>query len=421
MYPMIRNFAEAHQALHEFYGSTGIERHYKLDRMRALMAHLGNPQETLRVIHVAGTSGKTSTSYYAAALLKASGAKVGLTLSPHVDEVNERLQIDLIPLPEAEFCRALDEYIQLVHQSDIRPSYFELMVAFAFWEFARRKVDYAVIEVGLGGLLDGTNIVRRADKVCIITDIGFDHMNILGNTIPEIAFQKAGIIQPGNHVFVYDQGSEVTEVMQDRVRQQKAHLHLITPGSLSTSHFSELPLFQQRNLYLALQAVEYVLTRDGHEGLSNEQLQDAIATQIPARMELFYLDNKTLIVDGSHNAQKIGALLESVHARFPGQEIAALVSFADGQDARWQGAVDVLEKTVHSIIITSFTAEQDVPKIAVDPDRIVAYLHEHHFTDVSVELQPEAGLQQLLRQPQKVLVVAGSFYLLNHIRPLLKR
>lgn len=418
---MIRNFAEAHQALHEFYGSTGIERHYKLDRMRALMAHLGNPQETLRIVHVAGTSGKTSTSYYTAALLKASGATVGLTVSPHVDEVNERLQIDLIPLPEADFCRALDTYIQLVHQSDIRPSYFELMVAFAFWEFARRKVDYAVVEVGLGGLLDGTNVVERPDKVCIITDIGFDHMNILGNTIPEIATQKAGIIQPGNHAFVYDQGPEVTTVMQDMTKHQKAYLHLVAPGRISIPTFAELPLFQQRNSYLAMQAVNYVLARDRSLTLSDDQIKKAIATRIPARMEIFHIGDKVLIVDGSHNAQKVGALLESVHQRFPNQEIAALVSFADGQDVRWQGAVDILEKTVDSIIVTAFTAEQDVPKVAVRPERVIEYLSGQHFTNVSIEPQPNIGLQKLLHQPQKILLVAGSFYLLNHIRPLLKK
>ena len=182
--PQIHTLAEANLALRPFYDYSRTA--YTLDVMKALMEHLGNPQNQLRVLHVAGTSGKTSTAYYCAALLKEAGKKVGLSVSPHVDTVNERLQINGQPMPEAEFCKVLSEFLDVVAESGIKPSYFELLVAMTYWEFARQKVDYAVIEVGLGGLRDGTNVIERADKVCLITDIGLDHTEILGHTLTKI-------------------------------------------------------------------------------------------------------------------------------------------------------------------------------------------------------------------------------------------
>lgn len=147
---MIENFAEARKVLSAFV-PTGKPAPYTLNRMFRLMKLLGDPQENYHVIHVAGTSGKTSTSYYLAALLAKSDKKVGLTVSPHVDEVNERLQINLKPLSEKDYTKALSEFLEIIHKARINPTYFELLIAFAFWEFARQKVDYAVVEVGLGG------------------------------------------------------------------------------------------------------------------------------------------------------------------------------------------------------------------------------------------------------------------------------
>ena len=137
-----------------------------------LMALAGNPQDRLKTVHIAGTSGKTSTSYYIAALLGAAGKTVGLTVSPHVDSITERIQINGQPLPDAEFCQELETFLDIVKQAPQPPSYFELLYAFALWVFGRRHVDYAVIETGMGGLYDATNVATRADKVCVITDIG---------------------------------------------------------------------------------------------------------------------------------------------------------------------------------------------------------------------------------------------------------
>jgi len=350
--------------------------------------------------------------------LEASGAKVGLTVSPHVDEVNERVQINHEPLNEVLFCSELDEYVNLVDASGIRPSYFELMIAFAYWEFARQQVDYAVIEVGFGGLLDRTNVISRSDKVCIITDIGLDHTEVLGDTIDQIAVHKAGIIQPYNHVFMYKQAAEVMAAVELRCQQKNARLTTLEPEPVSSTQPS-LPLFQQRNFRLASKTVGYVLSRDGLPLPTNSQLHQAASVYIPARMEIVTFKNKTVIVDGSHNGQKITALAESIHAAFPKQKVAALVSFVNGPEDRWQRGIDVLHKITDDITVTTFSAEQDVPKRSIDPAVVAQYCEATAFSSVTVEENPRAAFDKVMGTVEPIILVVGSFYLLNDIRPLL--
>lgn len=414
--PQISTLTEAQAALRPFYNNARTS--YTLDVMRALMEHLDNPQNKLRVLHVAGTSGKTSTAYYCAALLQESGKTVGLSVSPHVDTVNERLQINGRPLPEAEFCKVLSEFLSIVDDSGIKPSYFELLVAMTYWEFARRGVDYAVIEVGLGGLLDGTNVIDRSDKVCLITDIGLDHTEILGDTLSKIAGQKAGIIHEGNEVFMYHQVSEVLRKVEKAVADKQATLHILQ-GSDSVE-FAGLPLFQQRNLGLAAQTVDYVLRRDYQEQLTHEVLHRGAEVVIPARLERFMVHGKLVIVDGSHNQQKLTMSLESIEQLYPGQPIAALCAFVQGNKDRWQGGLEALMSAAQHIIFTSFNSEQDVPKASVKPADLVRYCDSHHFKHSEVIARPAAAYQALLHRSEPVLLVTGSFYLLNHIRPLIK-
>lgn len=413
----ITDFAQAQSVLRPLYDNHRTK--YDLTVMRRLMDYLGNPQEKLRVIHVAGTSGKTSTAYYAAALLKARGLKVGLTVSPHVDQVNERVQLDLVPLPENEFCRELTEFLEAIEGCQIEPSYFEFMVAFAYWEFAKRRVDYAVVEVGLGGLLDGTNIIGRRDKICVITDIGLDHTEILGGTLEEIAAQKAGIIQPGNEVFMYEQGSDVMKVVRHVCQQKQIVLHEIATTAIARQE--TLPLFQRRNLGLAVQTVNFALQRDSQPGLNHAEIIQAADTLIPARMERYELKGKTLIIDGSHNEQKLTTLLDSIQAAYPGAKIAALAAFVDGPDSRWQGGLAALLPIVNKLIVTSFKAEQDTPKQSVDPIKLQNFCKGQHYDSSMVKPEAAVALQELLNCKEPVLLVAGSFYLLNSIRPLIMK
>ena len=411
----ITTFTEAQIALRAYH-STGPTK-YNLDVILALLDYLGNPQDSMRVLHVAGTSGKTSTAYYAAALLKESGMTVGLTVSPHVDEINERLQINGSPLPEVEFCAVLSEFLELIAKAPVRPSYFELLIALAYWEFARRGLDYAVIEVGLGGLLDGTNVVSRPDKVCLITDIGLDHTAVLGNTLPKIAAQKAGIIHDGNQVFMYRQADEITDVIQTVINEQHAYLTLL--GEEDSLDITTLPLFQQRNLGLALRAVEYVNQREQRPPLNYDQIEAAAAISVPARLEQFSFYKQRLFIDGSHNGQKMTAMVDSLKELYRAQPIAVLAAFVDGPDSRWQEALNSLLPAVEQVIFTGYQANQDSPKTAVDPDLLAQYCQRTFNRQCQVIPDPAAAFHTLLKQPQPLLLVTGSFYLLNHIRPLL--
>jgi len=381
------------------------------------MDYLGNPQEKLRIIHVAGTSGKTSTAYYVAALLQAPGTTVGLTVSPHVDEVNERVQINLEPLPETEFCSELTDFLKLIKKSKLQPSYFELLVAFAYWVFAKQHVDYAVVEVGLGGLLDGTNVINRPDKICVITDIGLDHTEVLGDTLAAIATQKAGIIRPGNEAFMYEQSPAILSVVQKACHSRSANLHILPPSAAIKKE--ELPLFQQRNLGLAVQVANYTVQRDHLPGLADERVNEAAMTRIPARMERFRLNDKVLIVDGSHNAQKLATLAESIRAAYPGKKIAALAAFVEGPEIRWHGGLKVLTGLADSLILTSFQAEQDAPRQSIAPIKLQNFCKSQNYESSKVITEPATALNELLKSSEPVLLVAGSFYLLNSIRPLI--
>jgi dihydrofolate synthase/folylpolyglutamate synthase len=409
----ITNFDEARTALSQFYGPSKA---YSLDTIRAFMKYLGNPQDSLRIVHVAGTSGKTSTAYYVAGLLKASGKTVGLAVSPHIDEVNERVQVNLVPLPEDIFCPQLGEFLGLVHDSGLPLSYFEVMVAFAYWYFAKIKVDYAVIEVGLGGRIDGTNVVSREDKVCVITNIGLDHTQILGSTLAEIASEKAGIIGKHNRVFTHEQSAEIIDVIKRVSKTHAAQLSIYKEQA--DSHLAALPLFQQHNFQLAAEAVCYVLARLGEE-LSESAIVAAQATHIPARMETLQYHGRTLIIDGAHNGQKMQTLLASINARFPNQTIAALVAFVEGDKARVSEAVEVVLGAVEDIIVTEFAGAQDVPKRSVPATTIIDLARSHNFQSIVVVPDPEVALDQLTERSEDVLLITGSFYLLNHIRPLI--
>ncbi|MET0779541.1 MAG: Mur ligase family protein [Candidatus Saccharimonadales bacterium] len=416
----IPSLAAAPGALEAYWPNRSTVHRMSLDYMRDLLDYLGNPQNQLRVIHVAGTSGKTSTAYYAAALLTASGKKVGLTVSPHVDFLNERVQIDMVPLPEKAFVQALNEFMARVEEGGFTPTYFELLCAFAFWEFARQKVDYAVIEVGVGGLLDNTNLVSRTDKVCILTDIGFDHMSVLGYTLPEIAAQKAGIIQLHNAVFCWRQGREVMEMFVAAARQRQADLHVLDKSQLG-AEYGFLPLFQRRNFELARHAAQFTLKRDGDQLPPDEAVLLAAHTLVPARMEIRHIQGKTVIIDGSHNPQKLQALAESIQAQFPGQKVAVLVGFAKSRAPENRieaGTHELLQLAAH-LIITSFVINRNDPHYSIDPQSMAKACDAEGYTAYEIIEEPVAAFQALIKRPEPIVVVAGSFYLLNTIRPLL--
>ncbi len=394
-----------------------------LDRIKPLMSYLGNPENKLRTIHLAGTSGKTSTAYYIASLLSLAGKNVGLTVSPHIDSINERTQINGQPLNDSEFFAELTAFLELVDGSSIKPSYFELVYAFSIWLFAKYKVDYAVIETGLGGLYDATNVVTRADKVCVLTDIGYDHMNILGSTIPEITRQKVGIVHEGNSLLMYEQGKEVMDVVNDWLKNHHADLHLANQEDEESnyglgSNFKDLPDFQKRNWLLAYFVYRFVASRDSLSALEDASLEASQRISIPARMDISETNGKRITLDGAHNYQKMAAFISSYKHKFPNSRPAVLLAFKS--DKAYIEALPLIKDIASQIIVTTFKSSQDLPVVSCPPEDIASELSKIGVSNVSVEPDNKKAYDQLLKAESKDLVITGSFYLIAQIRNKIK-
>ena len=407
---MIKTTAQAEALLRTYIPTTPLKSRYTLDRMQALLAYLGNPQEKLRVVHIAGTSGKTSTAYFIRALAQAGGVRTGLTISPHMESIAERVQINGSPLPQAAFVQHFNEFLPLLEASTLRPTYFEIVIAFAFWVFTREQVELAIIETGLGGLLDATNTVRRPDKLGVITDIGLDHTEILGETLPEIAAQKAGIIQPGNTVVALDQPAEVLAVIQQTAVRKQATLHIAQPATLV-----DLAPFQQRNFGAARAAY----TQLGLPAPSLSQIKLAATQTPPGRLETYTVGGKTVIVDGAHNAQKLGALRQALTARHV-QKTVVMCNMVSAPPAKIQAAITELVPLARRVIVPDFSIAQDFNgRKATDPTELAALITSRG-TPAQAIPDLTTALTELLNSPEDMLVVTGSLYLAQAVRPLLQ-
>jgi dihydrofolate synthase/folylpolyglutamate synthase len=390
-----------------------------MDRIIPLMAFLGNPQDELKTIHIAGTSGKTSTSYYISNLLELSGKKIGLTVSPHIDTISERTQINNQPLSELEFCFELGLFLKLVDDSGVMPSYFELMYAFAIWLFAKYKVDYAVIETGVGGLFDATNIVTRPDKICVLTDIGFDHTHLLGNTIEAITKQKVGIVHPKNQLLMYIQDESVMSVVKSWTDNVGANLHSTSEQQQATTYgvgdeYNKLANYQQRNWLLAYFVYRFVAKRDDLIVLNKHQLIKSQLVKIPARMDVVKIGAKLIIYDGAHNYQKMDAFIASFKKKYKGIKPDILLAFKTGKD--YTEALPLLQKIANRIIVTTFETNQDLPVKSSDPKIIASQLKKLGFTNVIIEPNMHLAYKKLIFSDNKLLVITGSFYLISQLR-----
>lgn len=289
---------------------------YGIDRMRLLSAELGHPEHAFPVIHIAGTNGKGSTAAILDAIYHAAGYRTGLFTSPHLVQLGERIQVNRHILTQAEILeyvrnlKPVAEKIGAVDPDDA-PSFFEFLTAMGFLTFAREKVDVGLIEVGLGGRLDATNIVDP--EVSIITSIGYDHMEILGDTLEEIAFEKGGIIKPGKPVIVGLMPPVAEEVLRRIAAERGAPFHSVREiyGSDDAS-FPSTNLsghYQRRNAAMATLAVKLL----GEKlPVTDEQIAEGLQHVLwEGRWDARSInDGKTLIFDASHNEEG-AAMLES--------------------------------------------------------------------------------------------------------------
>ena len=316
-----------------------------LDRTRRLLEQLGNPQKELKFIHVAGSNGKGSTCAMLDAILRAAGYRVGLYTSPYIQEFCERIRLNGQNIT-GEYLASLTERVREIAESmDDHPSQFELVTAIAMEYFYEQHCDIVVLEVGMGGELDSTNVID-APELALITNIGLEHTEYLGDTLEKIAKTKAGIIKTGCRCVCYDGAPEVTEVIRSVCAQRNVPLtcvdYTLMKGlecSLSGQeiawrdrryHLRLIGGHQLHNAALVLTAVE-VLRQCGWE-IPEKAVQDGLASvEWPARLEVLR-QKPCVLLDGGHNPQCAQALTESLDTLLPGRKITFLVGVLADKD-----------------------------------------------------------------------------------------
>ena len=314
-----------------------------LEAITGMCRAMGDPQRDYLSIHIAGTNGKGSVAHMLASVLQAAGYRTGLYTSPHLHDFRERIRVDGEMIPQEKVAAFLDRYGKEMTERGL--SYFEMTTAMAFHRFSEAGVEVAVVETGLGGRLDATNVLQPI--LSIITNIGLDHSDILGPTVAHIAAEKAGIIKPGSPVVSYGGAPEADAVLRRVAAQQHAPLTevdfaklQITGGDLDAVTFSfdgldgvRLPLigsYQPRNAALAITALR-VLRQQGWNIPESAIRTGLEQVSWPGRFELLR-HSPAFVLDGSHNAHGMRATVQSLKDRFPGQKFVFLVSIMADKD-----------------------------------------------------------------------------------------
>jgi dihydrofolate synthase/folylpolyglutamate synthase len=371
----IASYADAERYLESTINEiASVRTAYKLDRMHVLLRDLGNPHRAFPTIHVGGTSGKGSTSTMIASALQASGKKTGLHTKPHLHAMTERARIDDAAIAPERLAELLDQMMPAIERTAAthgRPTYYETLLALAFAHFAAERVDVAVVEVGLGGRLDGTNVVLP--RVAAITSVGFDHTDVLGNTIEEIAREKAGIAKPGVPLVIGYVPQAAAAIIEEVAREAGATVayvrDLVDIEVLNSDEQAlELAATTQRGTYSFALGV---LGRFQHLNAATaiavlEQLGDdlrpsgeAIArglsgVVLPGRMELFRT-KPDVVLDIAHNAEKAQSLAASLAQSFPGRRFHFVVAVGVSKDAR--AIVEAFARLPSTFTFTSFETQ----------------------------------------------------------------
>ncbi len=397
-----------------------------LTRIAQLMERLGNPHTALRYVHITGTNGKGSTAALTARILSGAGYKVGLYTSPHLWSFNERFQIDGRPIPNETLGQIAEQVLEAGRQMEEHATEFELMFAVAILYFRQEDCDVVVLEVGMGGRLDATNVIP-CPEAAVITNIGLDHTEQLGGTRGLIAAEKAGIIKPGCHTVLYHQSNEVEEVVRAVCRAQGAPLTLTALQTLSVLRSDQtgqsflyrgrqyriglLGQYQICNAATAIDVIEVLRSR-GWE-ISDSALSEGLLTaRWPGRMELVHT-KPDLILDGGHNAQCVEALTKSLGLLYPGRKFWFLVGVLADKDFKemcgW----------MLPIARGFVTITPDSPR-ALSAGALAQYLSDMGAEAVSSDSTAQ-GLDQVLRLAREddVICACGSLYLLGEIRHLL--
>ena len=411
---------------------------FNLERMRRLLKALGDPQKELRFVHIAGTKGKGSTVAMLSNMLQACGYTIGSFTSPHLIDLRERIQINGQMISHAdmvEVFKTIKNKTRLFAED--RPTFFEVLTAAALRHFADQAVDLAVLEVGMGGRLDSTNVIKP--EVCGITQISYDHMNILGSKLSQIAEEKAGIMKKGVPVLSVEQDPSVIKVFQRVAEETGAPLQIVgkdvefsyrfeanrelgphTRVCLTTAAgtYEHIPVplrgeHQALNCGLALAILDKLRER-GFKTPEEQLVKGLATTYLPGRMELAWNEPR-IMLDGAHNAASIQSLIKSMGAHVPYDSL--VVIFGCGEDKDITGMLKQISLGADKVIFTRAKAN---PR-AMDPTDLL-----HKFTEVSgkmAQIAPtlEDALNLSVRAVSRedLICVTGSFYLVGEAKKYL--
>ncbi|MFP3879359.1 MAG: bifunctional folylpolyglutamate synthase/dihydrofolate synthase [Dehalococcoidia bacterium] len=429
------NYAEAEEYLNSFVnyeqipGITYAQPGYSLNHVEELLNRMGNPHLSARTVHIAGTKGKGSVAAMTAQVLTGSGYETGLYISPHFHTIRERISVDGNLISEADFAAAMAEvkpFVEAMKQdSTLRQlTYFEALTALAFAYFRKKRVDFQVLEAGLGGRLDATNVA--SPTVCIITPISLDHTQILGNTLGEIAREKAGIVKPGCWVVLSPQPEEAAMAINDICHKRKAKVVQVgkeitwhkTGGDLSHQSLTvkgrandyqvSVPLlgdYQLENAAAAVAALE-MLSSMGFTISAIDIAQGLARVHWPGRFHILQ-QNPTVLVDGAHNVSSMRALVRNVRAYF-GHKRTLLV-FGTSTDKDVPGIVNELVSLSPRVIVTRALQSR-----AAAPSTLTDEFSKRGIHAETSQTVPEAISRALSEAGEADLVcVTGSLFVVG--------
>ena len=401
-----------------------------LSRIERLTELLGHPERRYRTVHVTGTNGKGSVSAMTAAILTESGFRTGLYTSPHLTSYTERFVIDGEQASEADFAAAISAAKEaaetMLAEGLEQPTEFEVLTAAAFYYFAEKHVDYAVIEVGLGGLLDSTNVIMP--EVAVITNVAMEHADRCGGTLEGIARHKAGIIKRGVPVVTAAEGMSL-DVLRQKAEEEGSEIFAygedfraaagaegidFSSKDSGAAHYA-LALggaYQQQNAALAIRTT--MLLAEKHRAVTHETIARALKSVAwLGRFERFALEGVRIVVDGAHNPAGAAALKESLDATFAGEKRVLLLGILEDKDYR--AMLRTLVRADDRVVITPPASSR-----AGDPENLARVAREI-TREVEVVPAADAALSRALDRAagRRILCAAGSLYLIGNLRRLL--
>lgn len=436
------NYDEALKFIHDTskYGSK-----LGLQNITELLKRLGNPHKSFPSVHVAGTNGKGSVSAMTASILHQAGYKTGLFISPYLERFTERIQVDFKEIPKEALAELIGrikyEIDGMVEDGFNHPTEFELVTALGFLWFARQEVDIAVIEVGLGGRLDATNVITPV--VSIITSISFDHTRILGNSLSEIVYEKGGIIKPGVPLVSYPQPPEAEKVLKGLAEERGCPYYFVAAeqvieknASFNEQHFDfawkdkrftdliiRLPgRHQQLNAACALSGI-MILKESGFDIPDQAVYAGLEKARWPGRLEKV-MDKPFILLDGAHNPAGAAALAETVKQYFYGKKVHLILGILQDKDA--ETVAKILCSIADSVSVTRSSSPRSIL-----PDELAAVAGKYH-ADVRICDTLEKAISYGLEWARddmkdekhrngKMLVISGSLYLIGEARQIIRR